>query len=141
MSDSIRTDNLKYEQARVQQQQEQERKMKGMKEQFHAEINRLVDNHNAIKEQLERAYMVDLSKHEDDYAEKITNTRISNAKRVEEENLKGEQEVEHVRNRYAEQIARYRENSEKQLEDLKKQTENSADNIRQNAKRRGAVKA
>lgn len=138
MSDSIRTEQLRGDAAKLQLQQKHDRDVKEAREKNRIELERVIDHHATVKTDLEKAYEVSLSVKQDEHAQKLTHVRTNNIKMLEEEKLRGEEEVDRIKSRYAEQISRYRANAEKQLEEMRRQFDNSAENARRTAEKNKA---
>lgn len=136
MVDSIRTENLRIEQAKLQLEHQQERDLKELREKHHNELERMIEGQKLVKDDLEKAYEVNISTTRDDHEKKLSEVRASNSKMIEDEKMKGDEEVEKTRSRYQEQIAHYRENSEKALEDLRRKHDSSAETIKRAHERR-----
>jgi hypothetical protein len=99
MTDTIRTEQLRFDQARAQQQHEQERKIRELRDQFREEVNKMMDHQERMKAQMENDYQVDLSTTRDTYEEKITDLRQNSEKRLEQEKENGEELVEKTKQR------------------------------------------
>lgn len=138
MADSIRTEQLRTEAAKLQLQQKHERDLREMRDKNRSELQRVIDHHANVKTDLERAYEVALSVNQDEHEKKLNQIRGNNEKMIEEEKMRGEEEVERIRGRYAEQISRYKENAEKQLADMRRETERSAETIKRTRERAAA---
>jgi hypothetical protein len=130
MGDSIRTETLRHEQAKLQLEHQKEKETRDLREKQRQDLDRLVQHHQAVKNDIEKAYEVDLSSMRDDYQKRLGEMRSTQDKSLEDEKIRGEEEIEKTRNRFQQQLARYRENSKKMLDDLRQETENAAVNIK-----------
>lgn len=136
MADSIRTENLKFDQYKMQLEAQQEKQLKDLRDKQRIELEKTMDHYTAVKQDIEKAYQIELSNTQDEHQQRLTDLRKANAKAQAEEKANGEAEVDKTRARYQEQIARYKENSEKMIEDVRKEADTSANNIRMRAKER-----
>ena len=113
MADGIRTENLKYDQHKMQLEAQQERQLKDLREKQRVEIEKTMNHHGVVKRDLEKAYQLELSNTREEHAHRLDGIRKTNAKALAEENANGQAEVDKAQARYQEQIARYKQNSEK----------------------------
>ena len=127
MVEDIQSENIAYESARTALYMQHQDKLRALKAKLEQEINGVNDKNQKTKEDLERAYNVELSRKRDDYAEKLAELRATMSKQIETEKLQGESEVEKTRARYREQLARYREIGEKTLSELQRKYESAAE--------------
>ncbi len=130
MSDDIRTESSKFESTRTLMETQHQETLRALKDKLHREVQNTIERNQQMKDNLEQAYNVELSKKKEDYDEKLAELRNSMTKQIEGEKLIGETEVEKTRARYHEQVSRYREVGEKQIADLHRQYQRSADDMR-----------
>ena len=128
--DSLQTQSLRNDQARMQLEHQNDKTLKELTEKNKLELERVVQHHEAVKADLEKAYDIDLSTSTDQHEKRLAEIHMSQAKQLEDEKARGEAEVDKARARYHEQIAKYRENSEKALSDMLKRNDESASNIK-----------
>jgi hypothetical protein len=136
--DGIRTESLRQEQAKLQLEQRADREIKDVKEKQKAELERLIEHHEFVKQDLEKAYSIDISTTRDEQERKLGEVRNTNQKQLEEETVRGETELDKVRSRFQEQIARYKLNAEKHLEELRRNHDASEDLIKRAQKKEKA---
>lgn len=130
MMDSLQTLQLRNEQAKMTLEHQGDKAIRETKEKQKNEIEKVIEQQNATKTDLEKAFEVTLSTMADNHEKRLAEVRASYDKIIEDEKVKGETEAEKVKNRCQEQVARYRENSEKLLADLQKKTDDSAAHIK-----------
>lgn len=130
MVDGIRTESLRQEQAKLQLEQRGDREIKDLKDKQRTELERLIEHHTFVKEDLEKAYNVELSAQKDEHERRLAETRTANQKQIDDEAARGEAEMDKVKTRYQEQITRYKVNAEKQLEDMRRHTDASEELIK-----------
>lgn len=128
--DSLQTQSLRNDQARMQLEHESDKTLREVKEKAKLELEKLVDHQMSVKEDLDKAFEITISNTQDAQEKRLSEMHQSQEKQAEEEKMKGEAELEKIRSRYQEQIARYRENSEKSLSDLQRKNDESVANMK-----------
>ncbi len=132
MSEIGKTERSDAYKTRLEMQQREQ--LQQLKEKMRGEIEGVVNHHERIKEDLNTAYNVEISKERELFDAKLTDTRESNARRLEEEKMGGDLAVEKVKRANQEQVTQLREDSEKSiaamrrkyemaLQDMKRRTE------------------
>src|SRR5579871_34123 len=113
--DSIQTMQLRNDQTRMQVEHENDKTLSEIREKNKIELDKLIEHHQALKEDLDKAFEITISNMRDAHDKRLAEIHQSQDHQVEDEKGKGEGELEKIRSRYSEQIARYRENAEKSL--------------------------
>lgn len=107
-------------------ERQQKERVTEIKEKHREEIEALQAFLTKQKDDLENAYKLDLSRDRDNFETSFAEVRDSNKKRLENEKIGGEIELEKVRKSYQDKIAKYRESQEKILTDMKRNYDNSS---------------
>jgi hypothetical protein len=128
--DSLQTQALRNDQARLQLEHENDKSIRETREKAKIELERTVEHHSAVKQDLDKAFEITISNAQDSHDKRLAELHMQHEKQLEEEQEKGEAELEKMRSRYQEQIARYRENSEKAISDIQKQNDVATANMK-----------
>jgi hypothetical protein len=128
MSEIGKTQRADAYQAKLEMQQREQ--LQQLKDKMRREIEGIVQHHERIKQDLETAYTVELSKEREMLDDKLADVRASNTERLANEKMAGEMAIEKAKTANQQHLAQVREDYEKAVNSLRKKYDMALQDMR-----------